>query len=320
MKNRLKSFGIIVLVTIIGFTFAACEDQDLETDQLPALTGTVTITGDAQVGQTLTANTTNLSGSGIITFQWKRDATTVIGDNSSTYMVQDVDLDSVITVTVVRSGNSGSVTSAPTTKVTELTSPVLDGVFVITESSFGAYAGYQLTAIWTGDTGVTYQWSDANGPISGATNITYTPTEVGTFTVTVSLEGFIPVSRSITITNAPWANFFGLWKYVRAGTPTFTEVITISNTQYSLIDLDDATERLHFAITEWVPIPTASLPAGLPTGFTVGYRLNGVTTDFGLPQIYATHLSVFLNADGSVLVRTISNSDIVQSRNYTRQY
>ncbi|MCL2244589.1 MAG: hypothetical protein FWC03_09020 [Treponema sp.] len=39
---------------------------------LPALTGTVTISGTAQVGQALIANTGNLAGSGAIYYQWKR--------------------------------------------------------------------------------------------------------------------------------------------------------------------------------------------------------------------------------------------------------
>jgi hypothetical protein len=85
---------------------------------LPELTGNITITETAQVGQTLTANTNNLGGSGAITFQWMRSGTTTIGTNSSTYTVQDADVGSSITVVVTRSGNTGSVTSSPTATVT----------------------------------------------------------------------------------------------------------------------------------------------------------------------------------------------------------
>jgi hypothetical protein len=87
---------------------------------LPALTGTVIITGNAQVGETLMANTTALSGdSGTISYQWKRgtnvagaNSTTNIGTNSNTYTVQAADAGSTITVTVTYSGSSDSVTSA----------------------------------------------------------------------------------------------------------------------------------------------------------------------------------------------------------------
>jgi len=79
---------------------------------LPILTGMVSITGTPEVGQTLTANTDDLSGSGDISFQWRR-GTTNIGTDSSTYVVQNADVGSIITVTVTRTDNSGSITSPP---------------------------------------------------------------------------------------------------------------------------------------------------------------------------------------------------------------
>jgi hypothetical protein len=65
------------------------------------------------VGQTLTANTDDLDGSGTVSYQWKR-GTVNIGTNSDTYDIQAGDVDSTITVTVTRADNSGSVTSDPT--------------------------------------------------------------------------------------------------------------------------------------------------------------------------------------------------------------
>jgi hypothetical protein len=89
MKNH-KLFRAIVFTAMLLFTFAAC--SELETG-LPTLTGTVIINGTAQVGQTLTANTSDLNGSGIVTFQWKRDGT-AIGSNSSAYTIQTADVGS----------------------------------------------------------------------------------------------------------------------------------------------------------------------------------------------------------------------------------
>ncbi|MDR2581217.1 MAG: hypothetical protein LBC85_09530 [Fibromonadaceae bacterium] len=77
------------------------------------LTGTVSITGFPWVHEMLTANTSSLGGSGTISYQWMRGSTK-IGANSNTYFTQYDDLGSTITVIVTRSGNSGSVTSAPT--------------------------------------------------------------------------------------------------------------------------------------------------------------------------------------------------------------
>jgi hypothetical protein len=84
----------------------------------PDLTGAVTITGNAVVKQTLTANITNLDGDGNVSYQWNRVAaagggsTPINGANSSSYQLQAADEGNTITVTVMRTGYSGSVTSA----------------------------------------------------------------------------------------------------------------------------------------------------------------------------------------------------------------
>jgi hypothetical protein len=54
------------------------------------------------VGQTLTANTDYLGGSGTISYQWMRDETTAIGTDSNTYILQSADEGSTITVIVTR--------------------------------------------------------------------------------------------------------------------------------------------------------------------------------------------------------------------------
>jgi len=79
------------------------------------LTGTVSISGTAQVGRPLTAVTNALSGSGIISYQWKRGGDTNIGTNSNTYVVQAADEGFNITVTITRSRSPGSITSAAVT-------------------------------------------------------------------------------------------------------------------------------------------------------------------------------------------------------------
>jgi hypothetical protein len=83
----------------------------------PALGGAVSIGGAAQVGQTLTANTGGLTGlSGTLVYQWKAGVDTV-GTNTNTYSPAEADLGKTITVAVISTGNTGSVTSAPTTAV-----------------------------------------------------------------------------------------------------------------------------------------------------------------------------------------------------------
>jgi hypothetical protein len=136
MRKLLKISIAIAFVFILAFALTGC-DGDGDTfnpgnsssipgggpsnpgggDQpppLPALTGSVSINGTAQVGQTLTANTNALGGSGTISYQWRRGENNINGATGSAYIAQSVDAGSTISVTVTRSGNSGSITSAPT--------------------------------------------------------------------------------------------------------------------------------------------------------------------------------------------------------------
>jgi len=80
------------------------------------LAGTVNVTGNAVVGRTLTANTSGLSGTGELAFQWMR-GTVNIGTNSSDYVVQPEDADSTITVIVTRYGYWGYIASSPTSPI-----------------------------------------------------------------------------------------------------------------------------------------------------------------------------------------------------------
>ena len=165
MKGIFKVLGIIALVGFIGFGLSACKDP--EDNSLPALTGTVSITGTAQVGETLTADTSALGGSGVISFQWKSGGGTVIG-SASTYTVLNADVGSAISLTVTRSGNSGSITSPSTNTVP----PQLIGTVSITGT---AQVGQTLTANITnldGDGLLSYQWQ-RDGNVIGTNSATY---------------------------------------------------------------------------------------------------------------------------------------------------
>ncbi|MDR2499650.1 MAG: leucine-rich repeat protein, partial [Treponema sp.] len=90
---------------------------------VPDLTGAASISGLAKVGETLTADTGGLGGSGTISYVWKRGGSSgavneaISGASGNTYTLVQADLDKYLTVTVSREGYTGSVTSPATAKV-----------------------------------------------------------------------------------------------------------------------------------------------------------------------------------------------------------
>ncbi|MCL2382595.1 MAG: hypothetical protein FWC64_13570 [Treponema sp.] len=111
MKKFAKLCGIIVLAAAgLSFTTYDTRQQD---PGVPLLYGTAYISGIAEVGQTLTADTSALGGSGDISFQWRRGNSSDIGFGG-VYIVQPEDVGYTITLTLRRSGNAGSIVSYPT--------------------------------------------------------------------------------------------------------------------------------------------------------------------------------------------------------------
>jgi len=167
--NRTKSIFVAAGVLLaLALTFSC--SSDVGDDSGGSLTGTVSITGTAQVGQVLTADVGSLGGSGVMDIQWVRNGNVVIG-GTGTYHVQVADTGSTIAVTVTRSGNSGSVTSRPTNRITF---PKLTGTVSIIGT---AQVGNTLTASTANLGGISgvilYQWERNGTNINGANNSTY---------------------------------------------------------------------------------------------------------------------------------------------------
>lgn len=93
----------------------------LSPDVAPANTAVPTITGTAQVGETLTATNGTWSGSPAPTYarQWKADGTNISGATATTYVPTEDDVGKTITVTVTATNAAGSAsaTSAATAAV-----------------------------------------------------------------------------------------------------------------------------------------------------------------------------------------------------------
>ena len=151
-------------------------------------TGAPTISGTAQVGETLTANTSGIAdadGLGSVQYehQWLADDAEIAGAASSTYTVAAADKGKAIKVEVSFTddvGNDESLTSAATDAIAARPNSFATGAPTISGT---AQVGETLTADTSGisdadgigNVQYEYRWLADDSGISGATNATYTP-------------------------------------------------------------------------------------------------------------------------------------------------
>lgn len=181
------------------------------TDTIVAATentvGSVSISGVAGVGQTLTAEVTDINGTdnATITYVWQADNVTIDGATAATYVLTTEELDAEITVRVTYTDDGGfdeDSTSSPTAAVVAANSVGTIGAITGT-----LVAGELLTAGAITDSDGTsnavfaYQWAAGDTNIAGATGSTYTLTsaEVGDMiTVTVTYTDDNGSNESVT--------------------------------------------------------------------------------------------------------------------------
>ena len=175
-------------LTSYPFLFApplTIRDVPVIASNTPA-TGAPTITGTVRVGETLTANTTDISDSdglnnATFTYQWLSDDTDITDATGSTYALVAADEVKTVKVRITftdDAGNDESLTSAPTATVTASNTPAT-GEPTITGT---AQVGETLTANTTGiadsdgliNATFTYQWLADDTDITDATGSTYT--------------------------------------------------------------------------------------------------------------------------------------------------
>ena len=158
------------------------------TPNSPAI-GAPTISGTAQVGETLTANTSGVADADGLSnvqyeYQWLADDAEIAGASGSAYTLTDSEESKAIKVEVTftdDAGNDESLTSAATDAVAAASTPnsPATGVPTISET---AQVGETLTADTSGIADVDglsnvqyeYQWLADDAEISGATGLTYT--------------------------------------------------------------------------------------------------------------------------------------------------
>ena len=179
----------------VTFTDDAGNEESLTSDPTEAVatrsnapaTGAPTISGTAQVGETLTADTSGIRDADGLTnasyrFQWLADDSDIQGAASASYTLVDADEGKAIKVRVSFTddeGNEESLTSEPTEAVATRSNTPATGAPTITGI---LQVGETLTADTSGigdadgltNASYSYQWLADDVDIGGATGATYT--------------------------------------------------------------------------------------------------------------------------------------------------
>ena len=223
--------------------------------------GQVTATGTTQVGKTLTAGITGVPSDGTAAYQWNENGVAV--HTGQTYLLPGSAAGQKlsVTATVTESGNSVSVTGAPTAAialgtVSNVKAPGISGIVRVgsrVTASPGTWSVAGLT--------FTYQWLYNGRPISGATAASYT--------IPASLLGG---KLSVTVT----AHERGYSNAAKASAAsTVTKGIFALKVKPKLSGTPQVGRRLAVTTGTWSPTPTIKIQwyaSGKPV-----YRATGTT-------------------------------------------
>ena len=172
-----------------SYTVTAGSGHSTESVKGTLSVGQVTVTGSAQVGKVLTAGITGVPSDGAAVYQWNENGVAV--NTGPTYLlpVSAAGQQLSVTATVTESGNSVSVTGAPTAAialgtVSNVKAPGISGIVRVGSRVVASPGTWSVAGLT-----FTYQWLYNGRPVSGAT--------AGSYTVPASLLG---VKLSVTVT------------------------------------------------------------------------------------------------------------------------
>lgn len=154
-------------------------------------TATLTAAGSTSLcpGGSVVLNASTGTG---YTYAWKNSGTTISGATASSYTASQA---GSYTVTV---SNGGCAVTSSAVSVTVATTAVTATITAGGSTTFCSGASVLLTAN-TG-TGYTYVWKRSGAVISGATSSTYSATQGGSYTVTVTGGSCSATSSALTVT------------------------------------------------------------------------------------------------------------------------
>lgn len=209
--HRGKTATVRVTGSQSGYTISKTSKATARIAGLSTLAkSTPTIVGNAKVGAVLTARTGTWTAGTSFWYQWRAAGKNIAGATKAVYVPRAGDRGKALTVEVI-ARKPGYFTVVTTTRATAAiaTGTLNASVPAITGQP---RVGVTLTAApgpWTTGTALAYQWFADGVAVPGATQATFTPTEVHsgavlTVRVTGRLEGF--AARTMTsVVTAPVA-------------------------------------------------------------------------------------------------------------------
>ncbi|WP_440239504.1 hypothetical protein, partial [Cytophaga sp.] len=153
-------------------------------------TGSCTASITAPSTSFCTGSSTVLTASTGIAYQWIKDLAPISGATNATYTATaagsyTVSVTNASGCTAVASATTITVNALPTAAITTPTTSFCTGGSVVLSANTG--------------TGLTYQWSNTAGAISGATNATYTASAASSYTVKVTNSNNCSATSAATV-------------------------------------------------------------------------------------------------------------------------
>jgi hypothetical protein len=145
------------------------------------------------------------SGSGTLSYQWKKAGTDITGATSASYTIGSVTAADAASYTVVVTGSCGTVTSAAAALTVNTTTGITTQPAAAQTVCAGS--GVTFTVAATG-TALSYQWKKAGADITGATSATYTIAsatagDAATYTVVITGAcGTVTSANAVLTVNA----------------------------------------------------------------------------------------------------------------------
>ena len=230
-----------------------------------AAAGAPTINGTPQVGEALTASTSDISDADGLddarfAYQWMRAGADIQGATGSTYTPVDADEGERLTVRVSFTDDAGNderltsaatdaVAAAPPTNTAAAGAPTIGGTPQVGEALTASTSGIS-DADGLDDARFAYQWMRAGADIGGATGSTYTPVDADEgkrLTVRVSFTDDAGNDERLTsattdaVAASPPTNTAAAGAPTIGGTPQVGEALTASTSGISDADgLDTA--------------------------------------------------------------------------------